>query len=114
MRRFRRGKIGVLVLCLAGFGWSTTLAAQEAGNVPRRLFEAKGTLRYLDLPSGIVQINDRRYRLAPNMKWYGLDPEVSLMRQLLRVSDRRVGYIVDSEQKAPTVNAIWIIPSEGR
>jgi cytochrome c-type biogenesis protein CcmE len=112
MKGFRRSKIVVLVLCLAVLGWTAILAAQEAGTVPRGLFEAQGTMRYLDLPTGIVQIDDQRYRLAQNMKWYGLDAEASLMQQLLRSVNRKVAYVVDSEQKAATVNAIWILPED--
>ncbi|MCB1751738.1 MAG: hypothetical protein KDI74_08435 [Gammaproteobacteria bacterium] len=112
MKSFRRFKYGALVL-LTVLAWTSTLAARDA-DVPRRLFEAQGTMRYLDLPANIVQIDDKRYRLAPNMKWYGVDTEQSLIRQLLAAVNERIAYVVDSEQSSPTVNAIWILPSEGR
>jgi hypothetical protein len=115
MNRSRRMKFGALVLLLGVLVWTATLAvAQEADAVPRGRFEAQGIMHYADLPGGTVLIDGKHYRLSSDMQWYGLDSEESLMAQLLRTYDRRVGYILDSGTKNPTVKAIWVLPSEGR
>jgi len=107
-------KRGALNLLLGVLIWTTAVAAQSADNVSRRDFEAQGVMRYLDLPAGTVLIDDKLYRLASNVQWYGLDPNVSKRRQLLNAANRRVGFVVDSRVKTPTVSAIQIFPLEGR
>jgi len=114
MKSVQRCKAGTVIFVLGILVWTAVAAAQETESVPRRLFEAMGILRYVDLPAGRVQINDRSYQLAANMKWYGTDPEKSLNQQVVRAVNSRVGYIVDQGKKPPTVKAIWILPSEGR
>lgn len=107
-------KLRAAVLLLGALIWSSITAVQGAGGVPMSSFEAQGVMRFIDLPSGIVQIDDSRYRLASNMQWVGVDPEENLMKQLLRALNGPVAYVVDSKKKVPTVNAIWVLPSEGR
>ncbi|MCB1903304.1 MAG: hypothetical protein KDI18_04230 [Gammaproteobacteria bacterium] len=107
-------KLTSVILLLGMFVWSSFSAAQSAGGMSRRLFEAQGIMRFIDLPAGIVQIDDSRYRLAPDMQWAGVDPEENLMKQLLRALNGPVAYVVDPKQHAPTVNAIWVLPPEGR
>ena len=117
MKKYHRLKCRQFILLLGLLVGSAAANAQQAENesVPRRLFEAQGIMGYLDLPAGTVSIDKKLYRLSPGMKWYGLpDPQASLMRQSLRLVDRPVGYIVDAEKKAPTVKAIWILPTGGR
>ena len=114
MNKGRHIKKGVLVLLLSILVWTATFAAPEAGNVPRRLFEAKGTMSYVDLPGAVVVIDGVQYQLAPNVKWYGLDPEKSLISQLIRAVDRWVGYVVSSEGTPSVITAVWVISEGGQ
>ena len=110
----RSNKLSAMVLLLGTLIWTSLSVAQSAGEAPMSMFEAQGIMRFIDLPAGIVQIDDSRYRLAPDMQWAGVDPEENLMKQLLRALNGPVAYVVDPKQHAPTVNAIWVLPPEGR
>lgn len=115
MKQIQRNRgIGALILLLGVLAWTAVSAIELGEGAPLGLFEAQGTMRYLDLPANIVQIDDKRYRLAQNTIWYGLNAGASLMQQLLQAVNGEVAYIVDAKQKVPTVNAIWILPSEGK
>ena len=78
------------------------------------MFEAQGTLQFVDLASGQITIDNRSYRLARDTSWCGADPNVSLQRQLLGAAGSKVGFVVDGRAKSPTVNAVWLLPAEER
>lgn len=113
MNSVRRCRKGALLLFLT-MALSAVSSAQELEQVPRRLFEAQGTMQYLDLPARVVQIGGRRYRLAQNMKVYGVDPKVRLSRALQRAVGGKVGYVVDPDGSTQSLTAIWVLPREGR
>ena len=110
----RSNKLSAMVLLLGTLIWTSLSVAQSAGEAPMSMFEAQGIMRFIDLPSAVVQIDDTRYKLSPVMRWAGLDPNENLMRQLLRALNGPVAYAIDSKQKTPTVKAIWVLPVEGR
>jgi hypothetical protein len=107
-RRFASPLLAAVLL-----GGLTTVTAEECA-VPIRVFEAQGTMKFVDLAAGQITIDNRTYRLARNAVWCGADEEVSLQRQLLGAAGRDVGFVVDGSAKSPTVSAVWLLPAEVR
>jgi len=112
--QIRNSKALLFVFLGALLLMATSATQAEGEGIPARMFEAGGIMQYVDLASGIVLIDKKRYRLAQNMKWYGLNSETSINAQLLRAANQKVAYVVDPSSSKPMIKAIWILPSEGR